>query len=358
MIDARTLWNRRVLRLVGRLLLRLCTRTTIGGQEHLAEPGPVIYAANHLSTFDALLLIALVPLDTHLVGPGDFKLTWPASWVLRQARLILMKRGTVDREGLKQMLDVLKAGQRLAMFPEGGTWEKGIDDVKSGVAYLSQTTGARLVPIGFGHTYSAWEEIAHLRRPLITVQIGPALPPVQVSGKRATRQDELQAAALDLMHHIYDLLPPATQAQYDRQARQRFEGALRLSPAPAKPHQIEAMRVSYDALAELVSKPNLFRPLHANLRLPVVPFQQTGRFFPAATMRIAAQALLETLYEGGALAGYIEYRLGDVKAFAIREALEAIVRLAAQPDMMTVRMAFEAAAVEEIGGDRYASAAD
>ncbi len=309
------------LRVAGRLKLRLLTRTTISGQEHLDTPGPVIYAGNHASTFDALLLMILLPPDVTFVGPGDFKLLWPGDLVVKYAGLILMKRGAVDREGLKRMLDILKSGGRLAMFPEGGTWEKPIEDVKSGASYLSQAAEARIVPIGFGGTYQVWKAIFRLRRPVITVRIDPPLPPVEVSADRKRRQDELQASAVDLMRRIYRLLPPDTQARYDDLARQRFSGQLISDPADA----LRLPDVSFDALAELVSKPNLFSPLHRNAKLPVKPFLKNGQFFTPEQMQRAARSLREA-FGAGDFSGYLEYRLGEAKAAEIRAALAAIDR--------------------------------
>jgi 1-acyl-sn-glycerol-3-phosphate acyltransferase len=328
---------RRLFRLLGRAILRGLARTTISGQEHLAAPGPAIYAANHASTFDALLLVTLLPPDTTFVGPGDFRLLWPGDWVVRNMGLIPMKRGAVDREGLKQMLDVLKGGGRLAMFPEGGTWEKAIDDVKSGVAYLSQASGAAIVPMGFGGTYQVWDRLLRLQRPRITITIGAPLPPVAVSADRKRRQDELQAAAVGLMRHIYTLLPAATQARYDALARQRFSGALRFDPPMIAPPD-----VPLGALAELVSKPNLFSPLHRNAGLPLAPFVRHGEWFPLATVRLAAAALHEA-FTGGDFAGYLEYRLGEVKAAEIRAALAAIAdQLEHEQARAGVRAAFVA----------------
>ncbi len=342
MMTRRTRLLRRASRWLGQITLRLLTRTRITGREHLQTPGPVIFAGNHASTFDALLALTLLPLETQLVGPGDFKLLWPANWVIDNVGLILAKRGSVDRDSLKQMLDVLKGGGRLALFPEGGTWEKPIDDVKSGVTYLSQATGAAIVPIGFGGTYQVWREIARLRRPRVTVRIGAPLPPVTVSGDRARRQDELQAAAVDLMWRIYDLLPPSTQAHYDRLARLQFSGRLLLDSSLVAPPQ-----VSLDALAELVSKPNLFSPLHKNARLPVKPFLRPRQFFPAQQMRATASALLDA-FSAGDFAGYLEYRLGEDKADQIRAALRAIVGVMDEAEKAGVKASFQPAVKERV----------
>lgn len=325
---------RAILRGAGRAALRLLARLEVSGERHLATPGPVIYAANHLSTFDAMLFFLLLPPDTVFVGPGDFPLEQPGEWLVNHLGLIRARRGAVDREGLKRMAAVLKAGGRLALFPEGGTWEKPIDDVKPGAAYLSQMTGAAIVPIGLGGTYRAWDALRAQRRPAISVRIGPPLPPITVSADRHRRQDELQAASVALMARIYDLLPPETQALYDSFGRARYHGRLAFDP----PRGV-APAVSLDALAELICKPNLFRPLHRIARLPVAPFLHPGCFYPPGTMRLAAGSLLGAFTEGD-FAGYLEYRLGEDKADRVRAALRAIIARIDAPGPSGVRVAF------------------
>lgn len=335
MLDQRTQTVRRALRLVGAVTLRLLTRTRISGREHLDTPGPVIYAANHTSTFDALLLFVLLPPDTVFVGPGDFELLWPANWIVRHAGLILMKRGAVDREGLKQMLTHLQAGGRLGIFPEGGTWEKPLDAVKSGAAYLSQAAQAPIVPMAFGNTYQVWRHIFRLRFPRLTVTIGPPLPPVPPTSDRRQRQAELEAASLALMRTIYAMLPPETQAHYDRQARLRFRGELLFRPDSL----YVPPDVSLDALAELVAKPNLFSPLRYNARLPVRPLVRQGRFVRPRAMKRAADALAAA-FAAGDFAGYLEYRLGEAKAAEIRAALAVISAAMDDAEAAGARVAF------------------
>jgi len=341
MLDRRTRTVRRVLRAAGWLLLRLLARPTITGRVQVLAPGPVIYAANHASTFDALLLFVLLPRDTVFVGPGDFPLLWPGNWVVRHAGLILMKRGAVDREGLRQMLAHLQGGGRLGIFPEGGTWEKPIDHVKSGAAYLSQAAGARIVPMAFGGTYQVWRRMFLLRFPRVTVTIGPSLPPVPASGDRQQRQADLEAASVGLMRQIYMMLPPTTQAHYDRQARLEFRGEMLFRPnSLALPAGI-----SLDALAELVAKPNLFSPLHRNARLPVRPFVRQGCFVRPRAMKRAADALAGA-FDGGDFSGYLEYRLGEAKAAEIRAALAVISAAMDDAEAARVRVAFRPQALE------------
>lgn len=335
MLNRRTRLFRRFFRTIGWIILRLFTRTTIEGREHMQTPGPVIFAANHTSTFDAVLLLLLMPLDSVFIGPGDFKMLWPANWFMHHMGLILMKRGSVDREGLRRMTELLQAGGALGMFPEGGTWEKPLSNVKPGASYMSYTTGAQIVPMAYGNTYQVWRKLVMLRFPRVTIRIAPPQPAVTITDRKR-RQEELQEHAHALMATIYAMLPPETQAHYDRQARLSFAGSLRFEP-----DTIPSPDGDFSALAELVAKPNLFSPLYWNARLPVRPLVRYGHWFPARRMRVAVAALLEVFGEHGAFSGYLEYRLGDAKADSIRVALAAIRDALDTPEAANARVLFE-----------------
>ncbi|NJL94356.1 MAG: 1-acyl-sn-glycerol-3-phosphate acyltransferase [Anaerolineae bacterium] len=220
---------RQRLRPLGRLLQALLTRTTVTGLEHVPQSGAAIYAANHASTYDPIVLMMNLPPEVYAVGPGDFRLLFPANLVVEKLGVIRIQRGEADRDSLKAMLEVLKAGHQLALFPEGGTWEKRLDDVKPGAAYLSLMTGAVIVPIAIGGSYQVWRELLRLRRPRITLHILPPLGPI-TSTDRKRRAEDLRAASLDLMQRIYDHLPPEEQARYDRHARAQFSAYLEADP--------------------------------------------------------------------------------------------------------------------------------
>ena len=308
---------RLMLRILGRPLEMLFTRTTVTGLENIPRnpEAPMIYAANHSSTYDGILLLLHLPGDVALVGPGDFKLLFPANFIVNFLGVILIHRGTADRDSVKKMTALLKAGENLIIYPDGGTWEKRLDDVKPGVAYLSMTTGAQIIPISIGGAYQVWSRIFRLRRPRITVHIEPPMPPV-VSEDRKKRQEDLQNASLTLMQTIYDHLPAADQQRFDLHARQKFSGTVEVLPESS---DIDLSK-DCSVMAELISKPNLFSPLHRNLKLPLDPFLDTNRFYDPNTFQTAVTALYNTFEED--LRDYLSYRLGDQKAGKAFEELD------------------------------------
>ena len=332
------------LRFFGRLLEMLLTRTTVTGLENIPrnEEAPLIFAGNHSSTYDGMLLLIHLPADVGLVGPGDFPLLFPANRIVDFLGVILIHRGTADRDSLKKMTSLLKDGENLIIFPDGGTWEKRLDDVKPGVAYLSMTTGARIVPISIGGAYQIWSRIFRLKRPRITLHIEPPIGPV-VSEERKKRQEDLREASLNLMQIIYDHLPEAHQRRFDMHTRQKFSGSVEVLPESPE------LDLSTDCyvIAELVSKPNLFSPLHRNLKLPLQPFLQTNRFHDANAFQAAVTALQHT-FEGD-LSDYLDYRLGAKKAARAMEELEYLhtISLQAMEQNLSLRFAPDVTLMDE-----------
>jgi 1-acyl-sn-glycerol-3-phosphate acyltransferase len=298
------------------------TQTTITGLENIPTQRPVIFAPNHASTYDAMLLIAHLPEETELVGPGDFKLLFPANLLIALGGIVRIKRATLDRDSLKTMSSALERGLNLALFPEGGTWEKQIGDVKPGVAYLSAQHNVPIVPISFGGTYRVWDKIVRLQRPKITIHFGEAMPPVVIADRKK-RAETLHLASMALMTRIYENLPRTDQARYDITPWQVFHGRVY---ATNSTQDVQADVPDFAVLAELVSKPNLVSPLYRNAKLPLRPLLEHERDHPAADFVIAAERLQHAF--GGDYAGYLDYRLGETKAKAVHDELAALRALA------------------------------
>jgi 1-acyl-sn-glycerol-3-phosphate acyltransferase len=332
MQTTRKLSRRAAMRRLNQIGLALMTRTTVTGVENIPASGPLLILANHVSTLDPALLLAHLPATTEFVGPGDFKLLFPADLIIKWYGLIPVKRSLqLERSSLKLMTDILKSGKMLGLFPQGGTWEKAITDAKSGAAYLSMTTGAPILPIGVGGAYGAWDKIARLQRPRVTVHIGQVMPPVQAPADKSKRSEVLEAATREIMLRIYDLLPAEDRAWYDDLAVRRYALSVEIWRSGNR-ETIDAGKLpGLSALAEFVLKPNLTSPLVHNAQLPIGPLLRPGVHFPPDMIHRAALSLQQALH--GPFAGYMEYRLGEEKSQQLYAALDALAALAGDSEI-------------------------
>lgn len=333
-----------LLRGASKALLRILTRTTVTGLDHVPPSGPLLIVANHCSTIDPMLLLANLPPGVIFVGPGDFKLLFPADLIIRWYGLVQVKRSLqLERSSLKLMTDILKSGQMLGLFPEGGTWEKPIWDAKPGAVYLSMTTGTPILPIGVGGTYRAWDRVARLERPSLTINIGPVMPPVQ-AGDRSNRTELLAAATRAIMQKIFDLLPTADRSRYDELERTSY--SLQVKVWRGESQAIISDLAGGEVLAELLVKPNLISPLVHNAGLPLDPLTRGGVRFSPASVRQAAARLEQALNSD--FSGYMDYRLGASKSALLGSTLESLVKLADEPGITAISLLPQAQVVNNV----------
>lgn len=215
--------------LVFRPVARLLTGADVVGREHLPLAGPAIIAANHNSHVDTFLLLTLFPARTlrHVrpAAAADYFLANPLiSWFSR--RIIGIVPVHRDRAGqggdvLAPLREALQAGDILVIFPEGTRGADGqtIAPFKSGVARLSEETGAPVVPVwiqGAGRVLPKGEVVP---APMTCcVHVGAPIP---WNGDRARLLDDLRAA----MERLRAAAPPLRWRDTEVDA----------TPAPAAP---------------------------------------------------------------------------------------------------------------------------
>lgn len=151
-MSARSSWADFLQRLfflaIVRPFLTLFIGLKVRGREHLPEKGPFLLVANHSSHLDTVSLLALFPLgrlkEIRPVAAADYfdrnRIVSFATRTFFNILPIVRKREDVTPENdpRKAMVEALKAGSSLLIFPEGtrGTSPDEIGRFKSGVAYL------------------------------------------------------------------------------------------------------------------------------------------------------------------------------------------------------------------------------
>jgi 1-acyl-sn-glycerol-3-phosphate acyltransferase len=176
------------LALVGKGLLRF--NVEVEGLEHVPAGEPLIVAAApHRNWIDPFLLLLALPALPRLyfIAAAD---TAGARWWKRLLVEIaggmvpVRTGGQLNREGLALSLAILERGNRVGIFPEG--WgEKPTPDIlplKRGVAFLSEHSGRRVLPVGLAGTLELW------RGCTLRVRIAPPLPPLTAGADRTAEQ--------------------------------------------------------------------------------------------------------------------------------------------------------------------------
>jgi 1-acyl-sn-glycerol-3-phosphate acyltransferase len=192
------------LTLVGKGLLRLDIE--VEGLEVVPRGEPLIVAAApHRNWIDPFLILQSLPPQprTYFLAAAD---TTGNRWWKRIAidvaggMVPVATRGQLNRDGLALALTILDHGNRVGIFPEG--WgpkpDPEIMPLKRGVAFISQHSGCRVLPVALAGTTDLW------RGKTLRVRIAPPLDALPLGANRHEEQnfvDGLRAA-------LHDALPP------------------------------------------------------------------------------------------------------------------------------------------------------
>jgi 1-acyl-sn-glycerol-3-phosphate acyltransferase len=153
--------NSRVYRLIGVLTagpVRRLFRVRSMGEEHLPREGGFVLAANHVSNLDPWPLgLPLYP-SRQLRFMAKVELYRPPlSWILESVGAFPVKRGMHDEEAIERAVELARAGEVVAIFPEGTRRKKGVvkrhqPRARTGAARVALAAGVPLVPAAIGGT--------------------------------------------------------------------------------------------------------------------------------------------------------------------------------------------------------------
>lgn len=140
------------------LFFRLVYRVRWAGRDHIPKRGPIIFAANHQSHYDPLLIGCQVADRPFLsVAQAGLFSFGPLAWLMRQVGAIPLKRGRGDVSAVRAAIAQLRAGGCVLIFPEGGRTRDGVmAPFHRGVLVLVQRTKAVVVPVAVDGTYDIW----------------------------------------------------------------------------------------------------------------------------------------------------------------------------------------------------------
>jgi 1-acyl-sn-glycerol-3-phosphate acyltransferase len=169
-----------VVRKVVTTVWRIMFRPIVTGAHHIPVEGPVLFAPIHRSNIDFAYLIFATDRKTFFMAKHSL---WKVPVIRRLIQTMgafPVKRGTADRESMKNAETVLNAGQALVLFPEG-TRQEGdvVGPLMDGAMFLALRCKVPVIPVGLGNTEKAMRKGAILPRPTRTsIVIGePILPP-------------------------------------------------------------------------------------------------------------------------------------------------------------------------------------
>jgi 1-acyl-sn-glycerol-3-phosphate acyltransferase len=208
-----------VIRALGRIVVFAQMRLRVVGVERVPAKGGVILVSNHLGLSDPLPIGLRLPRQMRMLGKIEIFRRFVLGGVAHIAGAVPIRRGESDRDALLTVLDLLKAGECLLVFPEGtyahAPAPVGMLPLKTGAAWLALRSGCQVVPVGITGTEQVWHWARGWRpwrRPQVSVVFGEPYTLQVESG--APLKVALRAATEDMGRRIAALLPERYRDAY------------------------------------------------------------------------------------------------------------------------------------------------
>ena len=121
------------------------------GEEHVPPRGPCIIAATHQCPYDIPLLIRHTPRLLDFVSITEVFHNPLLAWFYGSLNAFPLERSRPDAPAARVILDRLRRGRTVAMFPEGG-FKTGATSVihtrriKPGIGRIANLSGAPIIP--------------------------------------------------------------------------------------------------------------------------------------------------------------------------------------------------------------------
>ena len=194
-----------------RFLLRLLARWEVIGLEHVPPHGPYIIITNHLSYLDPPVVMALMPSRVTVLVADKYR-RHPFGLLIRLVDPIWIRRGEPDRQALRDCMRLLEGGGVLGLAPEGTRSKTGgLQQGKTGAAFVAVKTNALIVPAVVSGTERALSDLARFRRPHIRCAIGEPFRLEMPAGHGEHRLDTLTE---EMMLRMAAVLPPEYRGVY------------------------------------------------------------------------------------------------------------------------------------------------
>jgi len=191
----------------------LAFRGDVVGAENLPRRGGFLIAANHASHLDPFLIGAHVPQQVAFFARKTLWKPGVVAWWLDAVGTIPVDRdGGADVTAIKRVLQALKQGRTVIMFPEGTRSANGqLQPPKPGVGMFACRAGVPVVPTRIFGSFEAFGKSGTVRLGTpVTVVFGRPLQPAEYDQPGAGKE-RYQLASERIMAEIARLRPPAEQ---------------------------------------------------------------------------------------------------------------------------------------------------
>jgi 1-acyl-sn-glycerol-3-phosphate acyltransferase len=166
----------RVTHTLSLLVAKLAFRLRVCGRENLIEEGPAILASNHASYLDPPLVAISCRQEIYFLARKSLFEKPVFGPLISKLNAFPIDRARGDVAAVRAVLQILKSGNRVVVFPEGTRSSDGnLQPARAGLGFIIAKSLAPVVPIRVFGSYAALPRSGGIRFVPITVVFGKPL---------------------------------------------------------------------------------------------------------------------------------------------------------------------------------------
>jgi len=190
-------WSKVILKIIGAPL-------AVRGMEKIDTTRPHLYALNHLSALDIPAVYVGMPCHFRIMAKEEIFRYPFLGWHLRRSGQLSIERdhALASMRSLNRAAAILKGGQPLVVFPEGGRSATGqMRPFLPGVFYVAIKAGVDVVPMALVGTYELLRmNTFHIKPRRLELLVGE---PVGAEGYGPRDMDKLAARVQKAVEDLY-----------------------------------------------------------------------------------------------------------------------------------------------------------
>ena len=156
------------------------------GKENLPQKGGVLITPNHICYADPPTVAMACPRHAYLMAWDKLFKIPVLGTLIRWLRAFPVKPGTADRNAMRFAEDLLKQGEAVIIFPEGGVSPTGVMmPLRAGVLMMAQHANVPIVPTIVENTnkFLPYEQLKpHFIKEYILVRFGKPVTVAELTG--------------------------------------------------------------------------------------------------------------------------------------------------------------------------------
>lgn len=167
--------------------LTIGARITMHGTENVERGRPYVYMANHSSLIDTPALFAYLPHQFKIMAKKELFYVPFMGWHLWTSGNFPIDRGDARRtaKSVRAIIEGIRAGKSLAVFPEGSRTPDGrLQEFSAGTFKIAVRAGVPIVPVTIRGTFALLPKTTLAPRPgPVDVFIGTPIPTAGLDDK-------------------------------------------------------------------------------------------------------------------------------------------------------------------------------